>query len=383
MKRGRRRAGKPAASGDPDALANDLCPHKSNGVTEAELVPSAGRGLTAGQVMALAIDRVTAVVAKTTAWGRPITDWHVGDYRFLVLSFTVRKDVGFYVQLWTEPEEPVLVEACSGAWNPPARPYVGAPQRAALRRMGYRVGGRARNYQKHWTMSPLADPRALAQELLAILVDVFGYRADRPLKVSYCAEGRTASASVFPALAFDDAKRMLGIGGCRVAPPDAVGPVPPRLRGRMIHVDLPFPFVTELRGQSGRTPAWFDAIRFITVLPGSRGLSGEHVESLARECSFGRFFRDADGDVLLIQDLVVAGTTVRWFLMTLRTWMHTRDRAIAMLRLMLAAPAPAEVGADRSQDGGLASDDADFDPDNDDSCEGEPRRTRTLRTVVH
>jgi hypothetical protein len=370
-------------SGDLDALANHLCPHTSDGVDEAELVPSAGRSLTSGQVMALAIDRVAAVVAKATEWGRPIIDWHVGDYRFLVLSFTVSKDVGFYVQLWTEPDEPVLVEACSGAWNPPARPYVRAPQRASLRRMGYRVGGRARNYQKHWTLSPLSDARALARELLVILVDVFGYRADRPLKVSYCAEGRTASAPVFPALAFDDAKRMLGIGGCRVAPPDAVGTVSPRLRGRMIHVDLPFPFVIELQGQSGRTPAWFNTIRFITVLPGSRGLLGEHVESLARECPIGRFFRDADGDVLLIQDLVVAGTTVRWFLMTLRAWTHARDRAIALLRLMLAAPDPAGLRADRSEDGSLAPDDADVDADDDDPGEEEPRRSRTVRTIVH
>jgi hypothetical protein len=354
-------------------------------VAEAELVPSAGRGLTPGQVMALAIDRVAAVVAKTTAWGRPMTDWHVGDYRFLVLSFTVNKDVGFYVQLWTEPGEPVLVEACSGAWNPPARPYVRAPQRASLRRMGYRVGGRARNYQKHWTLSPQADARALARELLAILVDVFGYRANRPLKVAYCSEGRTASTPVFPALAIDDAKRMLGLGGCRVLPPEAAGPMSPGLRGRLIHVDRPFRFVAELSGLSGKTPARFDAMRLITALPGSRGLSGEHLESLARECSFGRFFRDVDGDVLFIHDLVVAGTTVRWFLTTLRTWTQTRDCALALLRLMLAAPAPAPAGpdVDHSHDGSLAPDDADLDPDDDDSGEGEPRRTRTVRTVVH
>jgi len=72
------------------------------------------------------------------------------------------------VQIWTEPGEPVLIEACSGAWNPTARPYVKAPQRAALRKLGYRVGGQARNYQKYWTLSPLADARALADELLSI-----------------------------------------------------------------------------------------------------------------------------------------------------------------------------------------------------------------------
>jgi hypothetical protein len=124
---------------------------------------------------------------------------------------------------------------------------------------------------------------------------------------------------------------------------------------------------------------------FITALPGGRGLSSGHVEALVRECPFGRFFRDADGDVLLIQDLVVAGTTVRWFLLTLRVWKQTRERALTTLRLMLAAPAPAGPGADAAADGTDDPDDLDagLDDDEGNGGEGEARRPRPARTVVH
>ena len=130
------------------ALAARLCPYKTDGKVRHELVPAGGPKLTSAGARALAIDQVAAMVSRTCEWGEPIRDWDVGDHRFLVLEFWPRKGACLYVQIWTEPLEPVLVEACSGAWNPAARPYVRGPQRAALRTLGYAPGGRARNYQK-------------------------------------------------------------------------------------------------------------------------------------------------------------------------------------------------------------------------------------------
>ena len=371
-----------------EELARRLCPPKTDGQLEHELVPSAGRKRPAAEARAAAIDRVAAVVARTCQWGQPLEDWDVGDYRFLVLDYGPRKDVSLYVQIWSEPGEPVLIEACSGAWNPTARPYVQAPQRKALRKLGYAVGGQARNYQKHWTFSPRADARALAEELLSILVGIFGYRGQRPLGMVYCSDGRTAPGRVFPALGIDDVKRMLGFAGCRTVEAEPVGPVRPGVRKRLIHVAQPFPFVVEMRGQATKAPLTYEAMRLVTTLPAGRGLSPGELEMMVRECPFGRTFRDPDGDLLFIGDFVVAGTTVRWFLTTVNVWMSMCRRAIEMLRLALAPPAPRPADAGGGEggqgDGDLDVDDPDGGDDDDDDGDGqEPSRSRQARVTVH
>jgi hypothetical protein len=365
-------------------LATRLCPHKTNGQVKHELVPRAARRLTPADARAHAIDRVAAIVARTCEWGEFLEDWDVGDYRFLVLDFSPTKDVSLYVQIWTEPGDAVLVEACSGAWNPPARTFVKAPQRAALRTLGFKVGGRARNYQKQWTLSPLADARALAEELLSVLVDVFGYRGQRPLGMVYCSEGRSEPGRIFPALAIDDVKRMLRISGCQVFDAEPVGPVSPSVQRRLIHVAEPFPFVVEMRGQATKPPGTFEAMRLVTPLPAGRGLPPQVLELLVRECPFGRVFRDEEGDLLFVADVVVAGTTVRWFLTTLSVWTSMRQRAIEALRLALAPPAPRT--SDRAGEGGDGDDECGGDDDDVEEADGEdeaPRQGRAARTVVH
>lgn len=394
-------------SGDErlEALAKRWCPRQTAAEVHADLVPaSRGRRLTAEAARALAVDRVAAVVARVCEWGRLGQDWDVGDYRYLVLSFALKGDVGFYVQLWTEPEEPVLVEACSGAWNPPARPYVGPPQRAALRRLGYRVGGRARNFGKRWTLSPLANARALAAELVTILVDVFGYRAARPLELKYFAGSRTLRVPVFPALGRDDVERMLKMGGCRVISATPAGRVPPGVRKRLIHVAEPFPLAVELKGEVAKEPHGYEAMRFITPIEAGQGVSDAQLAAIARDCPFLRVFRDDDGGVLAIYDVPVAGTTVRWFLLTLRVVAVMRARAVAMVQEALAASCGPAAGAREAGDGAggggagpavleagpdgdgpadgddLAEDD---DPADEEDADASVRRGRSGRVVVH
>jgi len=372
-----------------EGQARRLCPPRTDGQVCHELVPTAGRRLTAEAARAAALDRVVAVVARTCEWGESVTDWHVGDHRFLVLDFSPKKDVGLYVQLWTEPGDAVLIEASSGAWNPPTRPYVQARQRTALRKRGFRVGGRARNYQKYWTLTPAADARALAEELVFILVEVFGYRAQVPLEMTYCAGARTEEGRLFPALAVDDVKRMLGMAGCRVVDAEPIGPVTPDVQRRLIHVAEPFPMVVEMRGQATKTPATFEAMRLVTVLPAGRGLPPDALESIVRECPFARTFRDQDGDLLFIADLVTAGTSVQWFLMALRVWMHMRDRAVGMLQFAMAPAAPGRAAGSGGGEGPEpgepeAGDDELADPDPDDEAgDGEPDPPRHARVIVH
>ncbi len=389
--RGAGRVGPKNAGESLIALADRCCPRRTEGQLRLELVsPSAGRRLTPEAARALADGPVAAVVARTCEWGQLESDCNVGDYRFLVLSFSLKGEAEVYVQIWTEPEGPVLIEACSGAWNPAARPYIGASQRAALRTLGYKVAGRARNYQKEWTLSPCADARALASELVTVLADVFGYRARGPLEMTYCSESRAVVGRVFPAVATDDVGLMLRMGGCRVVKPRPAGPVPPSVRARLIHVGEPFPFTIEMKGQVGKTPATYEAMRFIMALEGGGRVSDAQLAAIGRECPFLRVFRDNGGGVLAIYDVPVAGTTVRWFLVTLHVVGVMRARAAALIDAALAA---VPSSRHRGGGGGLGSegdpdeaDDADGADDEGDDGEDtgrEPRQGRQAKVVVH
>ena len=175
------------------------------------------------------------------------------------------------------------------------------------------------------------------------------------------------------------------MAGCQVVEADPVGPVRPAVKRRLIHVAQPFPFVVEMRGVASRTPETFEAMRLVTPLPAGRGLPPEHLETLIRECPFGRTFRDEEGDLLFIGDFVVTGTTVRWFLTALSVWMSMRHRAVDMLRLALAPPAPrlprgsGGTGEGGDDETGLDGDGHEDGGDDDE----EPRQSRATRTVVH
>ena len=189
------------------------CPPRTGGVGSSVLVEPTRRKLSPDETRAAAIPAVEAAVSEVCRWGALGEDWTVGDYRFLIFEFWPAKGDCLYVQLWTEPDEPVVVEACSGAWAPPARKYIRAPQRTALRALGYEVGGRARNFEKQRTVTSPRDARALARELVDILVDVFGYRGRQPLVMKYCAGGRSHREPVFDGLVIEDMTRMLAIAG--------------------------------------------------------------------------------------------------------------------------------------------------------------------------
>src|SRR5262249_49848149 len=85
---------------------------------------------------------LTARIWETCCWPDRMADgWKVGDYNFIVISFDPAGDdrAQLYVQLWSEPFEPVLVEACSGNWNPGAVKYIRRPQRQALEDRGFAI----------------------------------------------------------------------------------------------------------------------------------------------------------------------------------------------------------------------------------------------------
>jgi hypothetical protein len=393
-KTARKRPENPSSALAHQALADGLCPPRTDGVERSLLVPSTGRELTPDQARARAIPAVEAVVAEACRWGTPGDDWTVGDHRFLILEFFPAKGEGLYVQLWTEPDDPVLVEVCSGAWTPPARKYVRAPQRVALRALGYQVGGRARNFQKRWPVAGQRHASALATELVGILVDVFGYRGRQPLVMKYFAGGRTSREAVFSGVVVDDVKRMLGMAGMRVqasgarrlaevaashgSSPHASGEnssirsaIPREIEPRLLEVDKPFPFLIEMVLRAKADRQTYNGLRLISVIDDGAGFSDSDIVNINSRMPCGRIQSDSDGHVMFVLEVAVNGVTVEWFVSMMRNWQELRRHAVRVARGVHRARQASVVP------GGEADD---SDPDLFDIGDRPPQKART---VVH
>jgi hypothetical protein len=154
------------------------------------------------------VPRVEALLRLVALWGDDVgEDWNLGDHRYLILDFT-SGDAVLYVQFWSEPHDVLLVEVSSGNWNPPAHLLVGPVQKKALRALGYRIGGKARNYQKDVPVSD-ASLGVLAAEVVHILVDVLGYRGLTRLRGEVLAQTGDREAIVHDAVSPEDVAKLL------------------------------------------------------------------------------------------------------------------------------------------------------------------------------
>jgi hypothetical protein len=373
---------------------NVQCPPHTGGVERSVLVASTRRTLTPDEARARVIRAVEAAVSEVCRWGALGEDWTVGDYRFLIFEFWPAKGDCLYVQLWTEPDEPVVVEACSGAWAPPARKYIHAPQRAAFRAVGYEVGGRARNFQKQWNVTSQRDACALARELVDILVDVFGYRGRQPLVMKSYAEGRSHREPVFDGLVIEDMTRMLAIAGITAtaltpqplaAPggePDSSavtnpdGPkrqavTPRELKRRLLKVDKPFTFIIEMVLKAKPVPPTYNGIRLLSVLDDGAGLSDADIVTLNNLMPCGRIERDPLGQVVFALELWLRGITVGWFVSMMATWTRLRKQAAKLV-----------ARAHRGRRADVVPD-ADADDSAVDALDVDERPAYRSRTVVH
>ena len=99
----------------------------------------------------------------------------IGAYRFYVIEFAPRPDVTLYLQVWSEAGDALLFEVSSGHGYAPTEAYLSEELRESLLGRGFEVGGPAQNYRKKVVIDGELAIRALAREMLAIAVDVFGY----------------------------------------------------------------------------------------------------------------------------------------------------------------------------------------------------------------
>jgi hypothetical protein len=156
---------------------------------------------------------LSAEIWMTCCWPALDSGCKIGDFNYLVVSVNPDQDTSLYVQLWSEPQDQVLVEVCSGERCPGALRYVGEPHRRLLEERGYVAGGRARNFTKEVVVDTAAAAEALALETLRIFFDVFGYRGQWPLEVERHRGERAKHEAIYTGMTPEDfAKLAAGAG---------------------------------------------------------------------------------------------------------------------------------------------------------------------------
>jgi hypothetical protein len=260
---------------------------------------------------------LTARIWETCCWPDAPGRSTIGDYRFSIVEFEPAPDVPLYVQLWSEPQEPVLIEVSSGNRNPAALKYVWRAQRKLLEQRGFTVGGATRNFQKEAVVDSPESAEALASETLAIFFDIFGYRAEQPLTMTLHLGSRSEQRSVHVSITPEDFVKIAERHGFRAS---------------LITGDSDVPIVALEKG-SFKTVALFGSLIQRDNLFGSlllrtrvRGSSSLPLPNPANNdvgCPV-RFTVDGDGSVLAETSLIFdGGVTTEWIGKTLHRWRRT------------------------------------------------------------
>lgn len=172
---------------------------------------------------------IADLVAATCLWKD--AGWQIGDYRFMVLSVRPAKGIELYVQFWSEPLEPVLWEVSSGRANPPADALMAGEPSAYVRQLGFRIGGRAKNFRCEVSLANRREVNRVAADVIDILYDAFGYRGRPALRVRLAYEGRSAMRPAYDAFTPQDLCKVLAGLGC-----DAE--ILPHRRGTSVVIDV-------------------------------------------------------------------------------------------------------------------------------------------------
>jgi hypothetical protein len=153
-----------------------------------------------GSLRRALVPKLRDVLARVCLWD---DDGAVGDYRFCVFSYHPRPGVQVYLQFWSEPGDVVEWEVSSGNWHQPTKAYMQGRRSDAVRAMGFRVGGQARNFQRDVDIESEEDLDALAAAVFDVLYDALGYRGGKPLEVMAVADTAAPRRAVYETLTAD------------------------------------------------------------------------------------------------------------------------------------------------------------------------------------
>jgi len=126
----------------------------------------------------IALDALTTLVGQVIGWSvqRESADARFGDYRFMILSAELTDGPATFVQIWSEPDEPIVMEVSTGPReNGPMAAIPEALERQ-LRSRGFEWSDASPNWRKTVAGAPDTDALRIAHELLGTLVDLFAYQ---------------------------------------------------------------------------------------------------------------------------------------------------------------------------------------------------------------
>jgi len=268
---------------------------------EGELLGAAPASLAAEDILKRTLPSVTKHLDSVAWWPAELRGehWQVGDFAFYILEFGAGPGATLYVQVWSEPDESVLVEVSSGIWNPPAAERIPAPRREALLNRGFGTGGRAGNFRKLVQLERRTDCRMLARELLGVLTECLGYDGRAPLSFRRHLGSRTRAARVFDSLTFDDLGRLLRASGFTA---ERVG----EDNRRTWRSTAGFPFIATLQAdddEAGESDG-FALSTYASLPPGTLGAVEQ---DLRGRLPFARVSIDANGDLSIAQIVYIGG----------------------------------------------------------------------------
>lgn len=266
------------------------------------------------QVWSRCEDLVAAHLAQVCAWpesGRG-RQWRPGDYSFYILEFEPVEDVKLFLQFWSEPGDKVLMEVCSPQANPAAQALFTDAVREALAERGFEPGGEAGNFAKEVDPPDPGATAGLAREALSVLTECLGYDGRQPLSYLFCLgrrdeAGRAASddaSVVVRGMTLQELESLLASAG------HSVQPLQEPSRGFLSSTHGVAYSAVLTSPQEGR-PGYYGGVQFSAFAPVPESLSRAVLARLALDLPCARLGIDGDGDLALMQTLVIEGGVTR------------------------------------------------------------------------
>jgi hypothetical protein len=314
---------------------------RTDDTSGTEILPGLAHAVqTLDELHACYLPAVAAHIWRACCWPeRMAGGWKLGDYRFVVFSLTPERDTNLYVQFWSEPNEAVLAEVCSGEWSPGSVKYVQAAQRELIASLGYAIGGEASNFQKECHIDGVAAAEDAARETLRILYEAFGFRGQWPLEVHAERGERAEERYVHESLTPEDFEKLLLEIGCTpILTEDAGGPVLLAHRGRL-----------RFTARFARRVPKNNLYRLVlldTLLPAAGDLTDPVVMALTSRCPGITVLRSEPREARLSMALRLdGGVTAEWLAGAVEEWAV----AVARCRKLLGGGRRKDAGPERSR----------------------------------
>jgi hypothetical protein len=132
--------------------------------------------------------KVEKWVRRTCAWRR---GWQIGDHRSTVFVVAADGRVNAWVELRSEPMEPVLCGVPSGTGSAPTDVRLANERWARIRDLGFELRRRDGPLQREFPAKSRSDMRRAARAIVDVLHAGFDYTGTHTLHV--LAEGRSRS----------------------------------------------------------------------------------------------------------------------------------------------------------------------------------------------